>query len=61
MARIKYTDPVTHEVKYADLAVQLPFPSGSADNDIPLWDNTNGVWVVGQITDIIPDADNISY
>ncbi len=46
MSRIKYHDPVTGEVKYADTALQLPFPSGTANGDIPVWDNDNRVWVV---------------
>ena len=46
MARIKYKDPVTGEIKYADLAIQLPFPNGTANGDIPMWDNDNQEWVI---------------
>ena len=46
MARIKYKDPVTGEIKYADLAIQLPFPNGTANGDIPVWDNDNQEWVI---------------
>ena len=44
MARIKYYDSGTWE--YADLALQSPLPTGTADGQILVWDNTNSVWSV---------------
>lgn len=46
MARIKYYDSVTQQWVYGDMALQPPLPTGTANGDIPVWDNTNQEWVV---------------
>jgi len=46
MARIKYYDSVTQQWVYGDMALQPPLPTGTANGDILVWDNTNQEWVV---------------
>ena len=49
MARFKYYDGTAGEWKYADMVAEIPFPNGTNDGDIPIWDATNGEWTVGSV------------
>jgi len=46
MARIKYYDSDTQQWVYGDMALQPPLPTGTANGDMLVWDNTNQEWVV---------------
>lgn len=58
MARIKYYNPTTQQWEYAD---RNPLPTGTADGDILAWDETAGAYLPKQITEIIPNGDEVSY
>jgi len=61
MPRIKYHDPVTGEVKYADMVIQSPLPTGTANGDILVWDNDNQVWVVRQPSRLPAEYQEVEY
>lgn len=58
MARIRYYDSATDEWLFADLAVQAPFPDGTAVGDTFVWDGTD--WVLkAEVPNLYKEVDYI--